>query len=176
MPEKTLMLDVERCVGCGACVVACQDQNDIFPEKGQPAFRRIYQMEDGDAREAVIRYFSSGCRHCDDSPCLVGCPTGAVHRDGATRAVAVDRDRCIGCHSCALACPFGVPRYDAEDRMMKCTLCSERVKAGLKQACVKACPFGALRYEEANGVQGDRERRYLAGLLDGNRAAARKGG
>ncbi len=173
--DKTLLLDVARCVGCGACVVACQDQNDIFPEQGHPAFRRIHQVEDGTAAETVIHYFSAGCRHCDDSPCRIGCPTGAVHRDAATGAVRVDRDRCIGCHSCALACPFGVPRYDADDKMHKCVLCSERVQAGLKPACVKACPFGALRYEEANASQEDRERTYLARMLPGSRRAARNG-
>ena len=173
--DKTLILDVSRCVGCGACVVACQDQNDIFPEKGQPAFRRIYQMEDANGAETVIQYFSAGCRHCEDSPCLIGCPTGAIYRDEKTQAVCIDRDRCIGCHSCALACPFGVPRYDADDKMYKCTMCSERVKAGLKPACVKVCPFGALRYEDPNEVQSDKERVYLVGLLEGSRAAARDG-
>lgn len=167
--EKTLVLCLENCVGCGACVVACEDQNDIFPEKGEPAFRRIYQIEDQRDDDAPIQYVSAGCRHCDDSPCLIGCPTGAIYRDERTKAVRIDRDRCIGCHSCALSCPFGVPRYDRDDRMFKCDMCSDRVKAGLKPACVKVCPFGALRYEDPNAIQEDKERIYLGNLVDGTR-------
>ncbi len=170
--SRTILLDVSRCVGCGACVVACQDQNDLYPEQGKPALRRIYQVEH-DGRETVIQYFSAGCRHCDDSPCLIGCPTGAIYRDDVTSAVRINRDRCIGCHSCALACPFGVPRYDREDKMYKCYLCSERVEAGLKPACVKVCPFGALRFEEANDVQDDKERAYLTDVLDSGLGASR---
>lgn len=171
MMEKTIVLSIEKCVGCGACVVACQDQNDIYPEKGQPALRRIYQMEDKGEEVPYIQYVSAGCRHCDNSPCLIGCPTGAIYRDEKTRAICIDRDRCIGCHSCALACPFGVPRYDGDDRMYKCDMCTERVQAGLKPACVKVCPFGALTYEDPNAPQDDKERAYLSGLVDGARGA-----
>ncbi len=159
--EKTLLLDMSRCVGCGACVVACQDQNDLFPEQGMPAFRRMYQIEDGGPSGSVIHYLTVSCRHCEDSPCLIGCPTGAIFRDEQTGAVLVDQARCIGCHSCALACPFGVPRYDADDLMRKCTLCHGRVRESLKPACVKACPFGALTYGSANAAQGSKEKQYL---------------
>lgn len=169
--ERTIILDIEKCVGCGACVVACEDQNDLFPEKGQPALRRIYQMEDpGDGRPE-IRYASAGCRHCENSPCLVGCPTAAIYRDVRTDAVRIDRDRCIGCHSCALACPFGVPRYDLDDKMFKCDMCSDRVKEGLKPVCVKVCPFGALEYADPNAAPAEKERAYLNDLVGETRAA-----
>ena len=163
--EKALLLSIERCVGCGACVVACMDQNDIFPEHGDPAFRRIYQVEEGDYPNTVIRYLSVGCNHCEDTPCIAGCPTGAISKDPETHAVIVDQDICIGCHSCALACPFGVPRYNTDDKMFKCILCNDRVKAGLKPACVRVCPFGALSFEVPNQTQGDKELGYVAGIV-----------
>ena len=166
--SKSLILDADRCVGCGACVVTCMDQNDIYPEKGEPAFRRIYQIENPgqEGGGALIQYASAGCRHCADSPCLIGCPTGAIYRDEKSQAILVNEDRCIGCHSCALACPFGVPRYDSEDKMHKCNLCTERLEAGMQPACVKVCPFNALRYEEANAVQDGREYLYLSAALE----------
>lgn len=175
--DKTLVFCLENCVGCGACVVACQDQNDVYPERGVPAFRRIYQLEEErDAEDKTdIRYVSAGCRHCEDSPCLVGCPTGAIYREETTGAIRIDRDRCIGCHSCALACPFGVPRYDADDKMYKCDMCTERVLAGLKPACAKVCPFDAIRYEDPNAVQGDRERLYVDKLVESTLGAQKRG-
>ena len=174
--ETTILFDMDRCVGCGACAVSCQDQNDLFPERGLPAIRRIYQIEEGGGPSApIIRHISVSCRHCEDSPCLIGCPTGAIFHEEKTGAVRVDQARCIGCRSCAMACPFGVPRYDADDLMRKCGLCSTRLQAGFKPACVKACPFGALSLGNANAAQGDREKRHLAKIVSSVREARTQG-
>lgn len=164
--EKTIYFDLNLCIGCGACAVACMDQNDIYPEKGQPAYRRIYQVESGQYPNATIQYVSTACLHCEDSPCIMGCPTGAITKDNKTKAVIVNTDLCIGCHSCALACPFGVPRYDREEKMQKCNLCSERVEAGLQPACVKVCPLGALKFEPLNKVLGEKEYKFTGGLVN----------
>ncbi len=173
--RKTLYLDIELCVGCGACVVSCMDQNDIFPEKGQPSFRRIYQVEEGESSNTNIRYLSTSCMHCEDSPCVMGCPTGAITKDDQTGAVMVFQDLCVGCHSCAMSCPFGVPRYDLDEKMQKCHLCFERVGAGLEPACVRVCPTGALTFESANKIQEFKERRFINHLLNAfQRAVAKK--
>jgi anaerobic dimethyl sulfoxide reductase subunit B (iron-sulfur subunit) len=163
--EKTIYLDIERCVGCGACAVACMDQNDIFPEKGQLAFRRIYQVEEGQYPDASIHYISIACLHCEDSPCIVACPSGAITKDKNTKAITVNKDLCIGCHSCALACPFGVPRYDPEEKMHKCNLCTERVEVGLLPVCVKVCPFQALRFEPINQIQDEKQFKFVANTV-----------
>ena len=170
--DKAIYLDIELCVGCGACAVACMDQNDIYPEKGQPAFRRIYRMEEGEYPLASIQYISTGCMHCEDSPCVIGCPTGAISRDDRTGAVLVNKDLCIGCHSCALACPFGVPRYDLDEKMWKCNLCLERVDMGLEPACVRVCPTGALLFESANKVQEIKESKFVGNIVNASHKAA----
>ncbi len=173
--EKSIYVDVSLCAGCGACVVACMDQHDIYPEKGEPALRRVYRVEEGLYPDASILYVSAACMHCSDSPCVMGCPTGAISRDSVTGAVLVNRDICIGCHSCALACPFGVPRYDLEDKMRKCTLCDDRVKVGLKPACVRVCPTGALKFEAINQVLGEKEARLVGNVVNAaHRTDARK--
>jgi anaerobic dimethyl sulfoxide reductase subunit B (iron-sulfur subunit) len=164
--QKTIYLDIERCKGCGACISACMDQNDIYPEKGQPAFRTIFQVEQGRSPDVKIYYLSMACQHCEDSPCVMACPTGAITRDEKTQAVVVNQEICIGCHSCALACPFGVPRYDSAGKMQKCNLCIERVAYGLQPACVRVCPFQALRFEPINTIQEERQLKFATNLTN----------
>lgn len=160
--KKSILLDIDCCVGCCACAVACMDQNDSFPEKGAQAFRRIYQVEEGCEQ---IRYVSLACRHCEDNPCVIACPTGAVSKDDESGSVTINRDLCIGCHSCALSCPFGIPRYDAEGKMQKCGLCAERVEEGMEPACVRVCPMGALRFDDINLMQQERESQAVRNII-----------
>ncbi|MEI7672871.1 MAG: 4Fe-4S dicluster domain-containing protein, partial [Deltaproteobacteria bacterium] len=88
--------------------------------------------------------FSLSCQHCGDATCLVVCPTGAISRRSEDGAVLVNRDLCVGCHSCELACPFGAPKFAKDGKMAKCDLCSVRREEGLKPACVRVCPTLAL--------------------------------
>ncbi len=164
--ENAIYLDIELCVGCGACAVACMDQNDIYPEKGQPAFRRIYAVEEGRYPDVQIHYISAACLHCEDSACLTACETGAITKCHETGAIKVDKDLCNGCHSCSTACPFGVPRYDLEEKMQKCNLCEERVEAGLKPACVKTCPMGALKFEAVNTTKEVKEVKFAGNIVN----------
>lgn len=164
--EKFIYCDLDLCVGCGACAVACMDENDVNLAGGDKPNRRIYQVEQLDNPDTAIQYVSAACMHCEDSPCIMGCPTGAISRDKVTRAVVVTQSLCIGCHSCALACPFGVPRYDREDKMTKCDLCTDRMAAGLNPACVQVCPFSALRLMSPDEAGQEKEGRWVARLLN----------
>ena len=142
-------LDLERCTGCFSCMVACMDQNDLEMGAEPMAWRQVHQIESGSGADARLRYVSLSCMHCEDAPCLMACPTGAIARHPSTRAVIVNADLCIGCHSCSIACPFDVPRFGKDGTMQKCDLCSERLEAGLQPACVRVCPTKALRVTRA---------------------------
>lgn len=138
--------EFKRCSGCMACVVACQDQNDWEAgEAGQKSFRTVtgFEQEPYPARIACL---SIACMHCGNAPCLMACPTGALFRHAATGVVDVNRDLCVGCRSCALACPFGAPKFMADGKMAKCDLCHVRIEHGLQPACVQTCTTGALQF------------------------------
>jgi anaerobic dimethyl sulfoxide reductase subunit B (iron-sulfur subunit) len=136
--------DATRCSGCMACVVACMDQNDL-PEHG-PSFRRVTCFERGEYPQARLYFLSMACQHCGDAPCVMVCPTTALSRSSGNSIVQFDRDLCVGCHSCALACDFGVPQFQDDGKMNKCDFCQSRVEHGLEPACVRVCPTRALGF------------------------------
>lgn len=138
--KMKLVLDVEKCCACGACAIACMDQNDIDTESMTP-FRRVADFEKGNE----FLYTSVSCLHCDDAACIQGCPVGCLKKDPVTQLTVYDNTNCIGCHSCAMACPVGAPSFNKENKMVKCHGCLTRQQHGLQPACVLVCPTGALR-------------------------------
>ena len=152
-------LNTDRCVGCGACAVACMDQNDTDLERGEQPLRVVSTLEQRYRGVPEWSYMSVACMHCEDAPCIKACPCGCISKDPETNFTVFDNTNCIGCHSCSMACPFGAPKFTPEGKMVKCDGCVERVKAGLQPACVKVCPYDALKLytrEEYGGVHGQR--------------------
>lgn len=144
--KHVFVFDENRCCACSACMMGCMGQNDIDLAAGESCFRKTYdnevEMADG---STYCAYLSAACMHCVDAPCIAACPVGCLIKDQETGFTIYDNTNCIGCKSCALACPFGAPRYRPSDgKMIKCDGCNTRVKYGLQPACVRACSFGAL--------------------------------
>jgi len=155
--DLILELDMEKCVACGACAVACMDQNDFQVEPGALPFRTV-RCSEGQA-EGGVRYrnLSLACMHCKDAPCIRACPSGCLSKDLETGFTVYDSAVCIGCRSCAAACPFGAPRFGPDGKMHKCDGCVDRVKAGLEPACVRICPFDALSLRSREEVRREGE-------------------
>ena len=142
-PAPGFLLDLSRCVGCGACVLACRMENQV-PEG--VAWRRLLTVNRGRSPAGPTYHFTLACHHCQDPPCEKACPSGALEK-GADGVVRLREELCLGCRYCEMACPFGAPSYDAlRGVMTKCHLCSHRLEEGLVPACVEACPTDALRY------------------------------
>ena len=102
---------------------------------------------DGLQKNVGLIFSRRSCKHCTDAGCVRVCPSGALYHDPETGFVAVNQDKCIGCHYCKTACPYDVPRYYGEKGTIeKCTGCLDRVENGMKPACVTTCQPGALDF------------------------------
>lgn len=135
--------DTERCVQCHACEVACKSLKSVEPGI---RWRRVVDQWKGQFPDVMNRTISFACMHCTEPACEAVCPTGAVKRRLEDGAVLVDKDKCIGCHTCNLACPFGVPQFGSDGKMQKCDLCVDRLAQEKEPMCVATCPADALRF------------------------------
>lgn len=139
--------DMTACIGCHSCEVACAEQN------GLPAgtvWRRVGEVEGGDHPHTRRFHLSMSCNHCLDPACLNGCPTGAYEKLD-TGIVAHHADDCIGCQYCTWTCPYSVPAFQPDRRIVtKCDMCRPRLEAGHLPACVDACPTHAITVEKVN--------------------------
>jgi formate dehydrogenase beta subunit len=87
------------------------------------------------------------CMHCQDPGCLRACPADGAIVQYTNGIVDFNQENCIGCQYCVSGCPFNIPKFNASTKKVyKCTLCSDRVGAGLEPACIKACPTGCLHF------------------------------
>ena len=163
MSGAGFLLDLHRCVGCGACVLACRIENGRVLAT---AWRRVLPLNLRRQPAGPTYFLSVACHHCEEPACLRGCPSGAYEQrpDG----IVVHREEwCLGCRYCEMTCPFGTPQFDAEKGVMsKCHLCAHRVDAGLLPACVGACPTDALRYVPATAVPPADTVRFVPGFVD----------
>ncbi|HEY3296737.1 MAG TPA: 4Fe-4S dicluster domain-containing protein [bacterium] len=175
-----MAVDVEKCIGCGRCVVACKAENSVPKE---PTYFRTwveryreyeddvvvdspnggydgFPADDGGRTPDRAFFVPKLCNHCDKAPCVQVCPVGATFKtpDGA---VLVDASYCIGCRYCIQACPYGA-RYlnPVTQTADKCTLCYHRIHKGLKPACVENCPTGARIFGDLKDPN-DPLRKYL---------------
>ncbi|HWD01332.1 MAG TPA: 4Fe-4S dicluster domain-containing protein [Amycolatopsis sp.] len=109
------------------------------PESGEPGMRWLMS--------------SDVCKHCTNAGCLDVCPTGALFRTEFD-TVVVQQDICNGCGYCVPACPYGViEKRESDGRAFKCTLCYDRLGAGLEPACAKACPTESIQFGELDELR-----------------------
>jgi formate dehydrogenase gamma subunit len=160
MPRQTMIIDMDRCVGCGACVIACQEEWDLPEGVVRNWVRPLPPVSS--SKSLLFTHYVGMCNHCLDATCLDACPTGATFRDDQGR-IRVDQDTCIGCGYCVEACPYGA-RMVREDLKIveKCDLCAPHVDAGLEPACVTTCPAGARIFGDLDDRQSPPSRYLLS--------------
>jgi len=137
--------DMNACIGCHSCEVACAEQNGL---PAGTSWRRVGEIEGGDHPATRRFHLSMACNHCLEPACLEGCPTGAYEKL-ANGIVAHHADDCIGCQYCTWTCPYSVPAFQPDRRIVtKCDMCRPRLDEGYAPACVSACPTHAITVEK----------------------------
>ncbi len=162
-----LVIDLDTCVGCHACVISCKGWNtenygaplsdtDAYGADPSGTFlNRVhsYEVQPDTGGAAQLVHFPKSCLHCENAPCVTVCPTGASYKRVEDGIVLVNESDCIGCGLCAWACPYGAREMDAVEKVMKkCTLCVDRIynenlsHEDREPACVRTCPAGARHF------------------------------
>lgn len=166
MTRMGMAVDLNRCIGCQTCALACKMQNNV--PMGMLWNRVLTESDEGiDGVQGVYpdvekKYVPVSCQHCENAPCVKVCPVEATYKDENGR-VLIDYDRCIGCRYCMAACPYNVRVFKWEeaaqnpnfkygdprvlDRKVgvveKCSLCKELTDDGNEPRCVQTCPAEA---------------------------------
>ena len=140
---KRVYVNEQWCLGCHLCEYNCAFANSgqiniVKALKGKSIFPRIHV----EGEDKIT--FAVSCRHCEDPICVKSCISGALSKKDGT--VCIDRNKCVGCLTCILVCPYGAMSQDANGAVQKCELCMGNTCG--EPACVKGCPNRAIVYEE----------------------------
>ena len=159
MTQYSIVTDLDRCVGCLACSVACKVVNGVptgsFWNKTLRIGPNPREGGSGQWPDVELYFLNVQCQHCENPECVKVCPTGASHKteDGT---VQIDKSKCIGCQFCAMSCPYGVRYLNEEERVVeKCTLCEQKIAQGELPQCVSQCCGMARWFGDADeGIEG----------------------
>ncbi|MFN7951680.1 MAG: hydrogenase 2 operon protein HybA [bacterium] len=152
-----MLYDATRCIGCKACMGACNAANDVTPDTRASGGVWHAPLDLNEHAKNIIKlyrdpasgeqsYVKRQCMHCLDPACATACMLGAYQKR-ERGIVSYDPSLCIGCRYCEMACPFNVPKFEwskAAPKMVKCELCKERVAEGKEPACCEVCPVDAV--------------------------------
>lgn len=177
-----MVIDLDRCIGCNACTIACKQENNTPPDMN---YNVVIEREEGEFPHPKKKFLPRICMQCDKPPCVKVCPVGATKKLN-NGIVTIDYEKCIGCRYCMTACPYGARSFDfgenyntppnsfesttyaeydqfyKRDKTMpalngvrKCHYCSHRLAEGKLPACVTACLGKARTFGNLNDPESE---------------------
>lgn len=183
-----ILYDATLCIGCKACEVGCKkdnnmpiDQSDYSQLKGvskiwdegtdlnERTLNKIKVYKNGNAivKDREVDGFSfvkKACMHCIDPDCVSACPVSALTKDPVNGIVHYNKDACIGCRYCQIACPFDIPKFEygkAIPEIVKCQMCSHVQEAGGIPGCCEYCPTGASLFGKLPDLMEEAHKRIV---------------
>ncbi len=170
-----MLYDTTLCIGCKACVTACNEANQLRPDPGYSKYiNNIYEAPPSlnSQTKNIIKLYKNKentewsfvkqqCMHCVDPSCVQACPLSALSK-GAFGVVAWNGNQCIGCRCCQLACPFNIPKFEwtaVNPKIVKCEFCSHLLAVGKKPACTSVCPRGAVIFGTRDDLLAEAKKR-----------------
>jgi Fe-S-cluster-containing dehydrogenase component len=154
MKQLGLMIDMDRCIGCKTCIVACRNFHKLVDHEncmpGQmPSYIRVESRTEGTYPLVTEQCWVMPCQHCKTAPCMKACPSGAIVKDPGNGIVRILRDKCKGEKKCLEACPWAVIQFDEAGKFAhKCDLCYDLVVFGGKPVCAEVCMTDAITFGE----------------------------
>lgn len=150
-----VLYDSTYCIGCQNCEFACAEEYGL-PEPTDAPEPGVTRKADAQHRTVINlfetsngeAYIKSQCMHCNQAACETACLTQALHKT-KNGPVVWREGKCMGCRYCMLSCPFDSPKFEYNEtnpKIVKCSMCADRVKEGKKPACAEACPMGAITF------------------------------
>jgi Fe-S-cluster-containing dehydrogenase component len=166
-PKKILLIDIDSCVRCHACEIACRQEHDLTAETASCWCRVLTVGPRRVAGKLHMDFIPVVCRQCDDPLCAAICPTGAIRKNDIG-LVLIDEAACNGCKLCLYACPYGCISFNEVNRTAgHCDQCRGRTEAGLDPACVQHCIGGALQFVGSEDLEErtSGQHRFLSGRV-----------
>lgn len=181
LPEALgILYDATVCIGCKVCVSACKQYNNMPPDFSSTDelwdnpldlssrtlnIIKLYKNGTGEVKDRETdgySYIKRHCMHCVDPSCVSACPVSALTKDPKTGVVGYNKNACIGCRYCQIACPFNIPKFQwdkAFPQIKKCQLCDHRYATGGYSACCEFCPTGASIFGRVDDLLKEAKRR-----------------
>lgn len=175
-----ILYDATLCVGCQVCMVACKKANTMPVEYSGPERLWDNPVDLSASTLNIIKKYGHGttkskdeeidgyayvkrhCMHCVDPACVSACPASALTKDSKTGVVFYNKNACIGCRYCQVACPFNIPKFEWDNpfpKIVKCQLCSHLLAKGQIPSCCGECPTGASLFGPVKDLLEEAERR-----------------
>jgi carbon-monoxide dehydrogenase iron sulfur subunit len=163
-----LKVDASKCNGCGLCRIVCSFYQGIGVA-GSPFVQEQLPEPLVQVQESAGQRQISLCRHCEKPVCVDGCVAGALLANPDLGTVILDQQKCVGCYSCVMECPFGALQMKS-GQALKCDGCK------MMPLCARYCPAGALQADRDSHMAAARRRRKRMGSKSGSpsRAAFRR--